>query len=110
VKYGGRIATNGAFVAGMLAGGNAADGSAKTLAAGKFGNPFSRLNLNPATAAELNGRSVPTAAAVAADINATITPTDSAFRRTASDGDDRILIYDATLSGADLSNVEGYVA
>jgi len=110
VKYGGRIATNGAFVAGMLAGGNAADGSAKTLAAGKFGNPFSRLNLNPATAAELNGRSVPTAAAAGADINATITPTDSAFRRTASDGDDRILIYDATLSGADLSNVEGYVA
>jgi len=110
VKYGGRIATNGAFVPGMLTGGNAADGSAKTLTAGKFGNPFSRLNLNPATAAELNGRSVPTAAAVAADINATITPTDSAFRRTASDGDDRILIYDATLSGADLSNVEGYVA
>jgi len=67
VKYGGRIAANGAFVAGMLAGGNAADGSAKTLAAGKFGNPFSRLNLNPATAAELNGRSVPTAAVVAAD-------------------------------------------
>ena len=110
VKYGGRIATNGAFVAGMLTGGNAADGSAKTLTAGKFGNPFSRLNLNPATAAELNGRSVPTAAAAGADINATITPTDSAFRRTASDGDDRILIYDATLSGADLSNVEGYVA
>lgn len=110
VKYGGRIAANGAFVAGMLTGGNAADGSAKTLAAGKFGNPFSRLNLNPATAAELNGRSVPTAAAAGADINTTITPTDSAFRRTASDGDDRILIYDDTLSGADLSNVEGYVA
>ena len=110
VKYGGRIAANGAFVAGMLTGGNAANGSAKTLTAGKFGNPFSRLNFNPATAAELNGRSVPTAAAPGADINATITPTDSAFRRTASDGDDRILIYDATLSGADLTNVEGYVA
>lgn len=110
VKYGGRIATNGAFVPGMLTGGNAADGSAKTLTAGKFGNPFSRLNLNPATAAELNGRSVPTAAVVAADINATITPTQSAFRRSKTDGDDRFLIYDDTLSGADLTNVEGYVA
>jgi len=110
VKYGGRIAANGAFVAGMLAGGNAADGSAKTLTAGKFGNPFSRLNLNPATAAELNGRSVPTAAVVADDINATITPTQSAFRRSKTDGDDRFLIYDDTLSGADLTNVEGYVA
>lgn len=110
IENGGRIAANGAFIAGMLTGGNAADGSAKTFAAGKFGNPFSRLSLNPATAAELNGRSVPTSAAAGADINATITPTDSAFRRTASDGDDRILIYDDTLSGADLSNVEGYVA
>jgi hypothetical protein len=110
VKYGGRIATNGAFVAGMLAGGNAADGSAKTLTAGKFGNPFSRLNLNPATAAELNGRSVPTAAVVADDINATVTPSETAFRRTASTGDDRILIYDDTLSGGNLTNVEGYVA
>ena len=110
IKYGGRIAANGAFVAGMLTGGNAADGSAKTLAAGKFGNPFSRLNLNPATAAELNGRSVPTAAVVAADINATITPTQSAFRRSKTDGDDRFLIYDDTLSGADLTNVQEYIA
>lgn len=110
VKYGGRIAANGAFVAGMLTGGNAADGSAKTLTAGKFGNPFSRLNLNPATAAELNGRSVPTAAVVADDINATITPAESAFRRTKTDGDDRFLIYDNALSGGDLTNVEGYVA
>ncbi len=109
ILYGGRIGAAGEFVPGRVSGGLASDGSAKTLTAGKFGNPFSRLNLNPATAAELNGRSVPTAAAAGADINATITPTDSAFRRTASDGDDRILIYDATLSGADLSNVEGYV-
>lgn len=109
ILYGGRIGAAGEFVPGRVSGSLAADGSAKTLAAGKFGNPFSRLNLNPATAAELNGRSVPTSAAAGADINATITPTDSAFRRTASDGDDRILIYDATLSGADLSNVEGYL-
>jgi len=110
VKYGGRIAANGAFIAGMLTGGNAADGSAKTLAAGKFGNPFSRLNFNPATAAELNGRSVPTAATVSTNINTTITPSNSAFKRTKTDGDDRFLIYDDTLSGADLTNVEGYVA
>jgi hypothetical protein len=94
----------------MLTGGNAADGSVKTLTAGKFGNPFSRLNLNPATAAELNGRSVPTAAVVADDINATITPAESAFRRTKTDGEDRFLIYDNALSGADLTNVEGYLA
>jgi len=110
ILYGGRIGAAGEFIPGRVSGSLAADGSAKTLVAGKFGNPFSRLNLNPATAAELNGRSVPTAAAVAADINATITPSESAFRRTASSGDDRFLIYDSALSGADLTNVEGYVA
>jgi hypothetical protein len=110
IKYGGRIAANGAFIPGHIAGNLCADGNAKTLAPGKFGNPFSQLNLNPALAAELNGRSVPTAATVVTNLNATITSSNSAFERTKTDGDDRVLIYDQTLSGADLSNVQGYIA
>lgn len=110
VLYGGRIGAAGEFIPGRVSGSLAADGNAKTLTAGKHGNPFSRINLNPATAAEFNGRSIPTASAVAADINAAVTPAESAFRRTDTDGDDRFLIYESALTGSDLSNVENYVS
>ena len=108
VEYGGDIAANGAFLPGQISGSLASDGTAKTLAAGKFGNRYSWLNLNPFTAAEFNGRSIPTAYEVADDLNAAVTPGDSAFRRTASDGDDRILIYEDALTGDDLTDVEDY--
>ena len=110
ILYGGRIGAAGEFVPGRVSGSLAADGSAKTLVAGKFGNPFSRLNLNPATAAEFNGRSVPTAGEVGDLINGTITPDDTGFNRVDTDGDDRFLIYEDTLTGADLTNVENYVS
>lgn len=60
VLNGGRIAASGAFVPGQISGSLAADGNAKTVVAGKFGNPFSRINFNPFAAAELNGLNVGT--------------------------------------------------
>jgi hypothetical protein len=110
ILYGGRIAVNGAFIPGHITGDLCADGNAKTLAPGKFGNPFSQLNLNPALAAEYNGREITTNMGVGYDINGDVLPADSAFRRTAADGDDRILIYDDTLTGAELTKTQGYVA
>lgn len=110
VENGGRIGAAGEYIAGLIGSANAADGNAKTLSAGKHGNPFSRVNLNPATAAEFNGRSVPTAGEVGDLINGTITPDDTGFNRVDTDGDDRFLIYEDTLTGADLTNVENYVS
>jgi len=110
VNYGGSIAANGAFSPGQISGSLAADGSTKTLEPGKFGNPYSRLNINPFSAAEYNGRSIPTAYEVGDDLNGTVTPTDSAFRRTAADGDDRFTIFKNTLTGSDLTNMEGYTS
>lgn len=109
IDYGGRIGAAGEYIAGLIGSANAADGSAKTLSAGKYGNPYSRLNSNPATAAEFNGRSVPTAGEVGDLINGTITPDDTGFNRVDTDGDDRFLIYEDTLTGTDLTNVENYV-
>lgn len=60
-QFGGRLATNGAFVPGHITGNLCADGNTKTLTPGKFGNPYSRINFNPFTAAELNPLAVGTA-------------------------------------------------
>lgn len=87
-----------------------ADDMAVQLSAGNHGNPYSRLNANPFSAAEYNGRSIPTAYAPAGSWNATITPSETGFRRTATDGDDRFLIYKNALTGTDLTNVQAYVA
>jgi hypothetical protein len=46
VNYGGGIAANGAFIPGRIGSANDAAGNAKTLTAGKFGNPYSRPMLN----------------------------------------------------------------
>ncbi len=110
VNYGGAIAANGAFSAGQISGSLAANGTTKTLVEGNFGNPYSRLNLNPFSAAEYNGRSIPTAYAVTNNLNGTVTPSNTGFRRTATDGDDRFLIYKDTLTGADLTNIQAYTA
>lgn len=108
ILYGGRIGANGCFVPGLLAGGNAADGNSLTKVAGKFSNPFSRINFNPYEAAELSGLNVETAYEVT-DARDTVAPTDTKFRRTASDGDDRFLTFKTALTGTDLTDTETYV-
>lgn len=97
---------SGVFVPGKLDGSGAADGNAITLVAGKHGNPYSRLNMNPFTAAEYNGRNVPTALAPAGSLG--INPSNSAFRRTKPDGDDRFIVLDAAATDPDLSDLQNY--
>jgi hypothetical protein len=109
VNYGGRIAANGAFIPGNITGNLAADGNAKTLSAGKFGNPFSRINFNPFTAAELNGLGLATAYAVT-NARQSVAPVDTKFRRTKADGDDRFFTANPALTGADKTKAEAYVS
>jgi hypothetical protein len=106
IEYGGRV-DSGIFVPGNLVGSNAANGSAKTLSAGKFGNPYSRLNTNPFLAAELNGLGMETAYEVTDD-RQSVSPTDTKFSRTDSDGDDRFTTFSDALTGSDLTDMESY--
>lgn len=108
VEYGGLV-SSGVFVPGNLTGSNAANGSPKTLSSGKFGNPHSLLNMNPFTAAELNGLGVETSYEVT-DARQSVSPADTKFRRTASDGDDRFLTFTEAQTGDDLTNLEDYVS
>lgn len=108
INYGGDLSANGAYLAGQIVGTLAADGSAKTFASNKFGNPYSRLNLNPFTAAELNGLGVETAY-VKTTARQTVAPNNTKFRRTAADGDDRFVTFPAALTGTDLTDMETYV-
>lgn len=105
IEYGGLIGSNGQFVIGKLSGGNAADGSAKTLAAGKLGNPFSSLDFNSNSLQTLMDRSIPREYKIGQNINGQVTPEETAFRRTSADGDDLISIYSSSLSGDDLTNI-----
>lgn len=105
IEYGGKIGAAGEFIAGLIGSGNAADGTAKTLAAGKFGNPFSSLNLNPNWSQSLMDRAVPTEYKPGQNINGQVYPEESAFRRSDTDGDDRISIYTTTQSGSDLTSI-----
>ncbi len=105
IEYGGKLGAGGEFIAGMLSGGNAADGTAKTLTAGKLGNPFTSLNLNPNWSTSLIYRGFPTEYKAGQNINGQIVPAESAFRRTAASGDDRILLYSGSKSGSVLTDV-----
>lgn len=105
IEYGGLIGSNGQFVIGKLSGGNAADGSAKTLAAGKLGNPFSSLDFNPNGLQSLADRNIPREYKIGQNINGQVYPSESAFRRNDTDGDDLISIYSATIDGSDLTDI-----
>jgi surface protein len=108
IEYGGDIAANGAFIPALLDSSLAADGTAITLAAGQAMNPYSRRNLNPFTAAEFNGRSVPTSIGPRTDVSLLVTPTDSAFNRSSATQDDRIAIFSEALTGATLTSMQTY--
>lgn len=109
VEYGGNIAANGAFLPGQISGSLAADGTTKTLSPGKFGNPFSRINFNPFTAAELNGLGLQTSYAVTS-ARQSVAPVNTKFRRTKVDGDDRFITTRIAPTGSNLTNLENYVS
>lgn len=109
LDYGGKIATNGAFILGNKADGNCADGTAKTLSAGKLGNPFTQLNFNPSDSFDSIARSIPTAFKKSQQLNDIVYPFDSAFNRSSADGVDRILIFDDAVTGASLDYIRSFV-
>jgi len=109
IEYGGRIGDDGEFIPAKLDSSAAADGQPITLGPGKHGNPYSRMDLNPFTAAEYNGRSIPTELAPGGSI-AGVTPEDSAFRRTKTTGDDRFIILEEAATGGDLTTLQNYTS
>jgi hypothetical protein len=108
IEYGGRIGANGEFILGNITGGNCADGNAKTLAAGKLGNPFSRINMNSGWTDSLMRRAVPTEFIRGQQLNEFVWPFESGFNRNSADGTDRILVFPTEKSGATLDNIRTY--
>ena len=108
IEYGGKLGSNGAFILGNQADGNCADGAAKTLAAGKHGNPFSSFSLNPNWTDALKARSLPSEFKPGQQINDQVSPLNCAYSRVESDGTDRLLIYSDAKTGSTLSNLQSY--
>lgn len=107
-EYGGKIGSNGAFILGNQADGNCADGTAKTLAAGKWGNPFSSFSLNPNWTDALKARAIPSEFKPGQQLNDQVYPFNSAFCRVSADGTDRMLIYSDAKTGSVLNNLRSY--
>jgi hypothetical protein len=108
IEYGGRIGANGEFILGNITGGNCADGNPKTLAAGKLGNPFSRINMNASLDDTLIGRVIPTEFRPDQQLNNFVWPFESGFNRISADGTDRILVFPSAKSGETLDNIRTY--
>lgn len=110
INYGGRVAS-GVAIPGRLTGSLAADGNALTHAAGKHGNPYSRICPNTWSAPELvNIGSTSSTKLAPTDAVQSTSPVDTKFRRTKTDGDDRYFAVSTALTGSDKTNAEGYVA
>jgi len=112
VENGGGIAANGAFIPGRIGTGLDAAGNAKTLVAGKHGNPYSRIAPGIFNMPSLVIRGVDSTDRLAPSTTyeSLTTATDDAFNRIAADGSDRYFLTPAALTGADLTNADGYVA
>ena len=110
VQYGGGIAANGSFVPGRIGSANDAAGNAKTLVAGKHGNPYSRVVPNVWNAPALVNRGVDSSDKLApADTYESITTsTDDGFSRNGTDGTDRYFATNSPLTGDDLTNADAY--
>lgn len=105
IKYGGRLGAGGQFILGVPDTALCADGNSKTLLPGKFTNPYSRLNFNPYTAAELNSLNLETSYIVGQD-RQSVSPVNTKFRRV---GDDRFITLKQTATGATLAKLNTYV-
>lgn len=102
---------NGSFIPGRIGSGLDAVGNAKTLVAGKHGNPYSRLCPNPFAMPSLVniGYTAATKLAPTDAVQAT-SPADTKFRRNASDGSDRYNSFSTALTGTSKTNMEEYTA
>lgn len=107
IEYGGKLGSNGAFILGNKTDGNCADGGAKTLSAGKRGNPGSSINLNPSWTN--HDRAIPSELQWNQQLNDYLYPFNSGFSRVSADGSDRILIYSDEKTGSTLSALRSYV-
>jgi len=105
IEYGGRLGAGGEFILGVPNTSICADGAAKTLLPGYFANPFSRVNFNPFTAAELNGLGLETAYSVGQD-RQSVSPANTKFRRV---GDDRFITLSQAATGSALNKLNIYV-
>jgi len=101
---------NGAFVPGRIGSNLDAAGNAKTLVAGKHGNPYSRLVPNVWNMPSLVIRGVDSTDKLvpSATYESLTTATDDAFNRIRSDGSDRYFVTPTTLTGDDLTNADAY--
>lgn len=97
---------NNEFVLGLPNSNLCADGLPKTIQPYQFGNPGSILNMNPFSAAELNGRNVPTNFSAGSYLD--ITPQNSAFIRGYNNVYDRLIITSSELTGNDLVKADKY--
>lgn len=101
----------GAFIPGRIGSNLDAAGNAKTLTAGKHGNPYSRLVPNLWSAPELTNIGYTSSTKLApSDAVQSISPADSKFRRSKADGSDRYFATQAALTGSNKTNAEAYVA
>lgn len=110
VNYGGGIAANGSFIPGRIGSGNDAAGNAKTLIAGKHGNPFSRLCPNAWSAPELVNIGYTSSSKLAPSTTVQATsPADTKFARIKAAGSDRYFATLVALTGSTKTNAESYV-
>ena len=109
IEHGGGVAVNGAFIPGRIGSGLDALGNAKTLSAGKHGNPWSVLIRNPWSAPELVNIGIPSGNRIGPSVDVqAASVVDTQFNRILSTGSDRYLAYRQALTGADKTNTEGY--
>lgn len=108
ILHGGGLGSSDLYIAGKIGSDNDALGNPKTLDAGKFGNPFSRLNFDPFSAAELGGLGLEADYAVS-DARQPLAPVDTKFRRSQAAGDDRFSTTAEALVGDDKTKMEAYL-
>lgn len=106
-EFGGRIGANGCFIPKRLSGSLCADGNVATFNGGSIKNPFSRVNFNPFSAAEANGKNWETAYAPG-DTRQDVTPNNTKFINV-STGKNAFTV-DAELTGDDLANAEAFTS
>lgn len=110
IQYGGGIAANGSFIPGRIGSANDAAGNAKTLTAGKHGNPYSRLVPNYWSAPELVNIGYPSSVRLAPSTTVQATsPADTKFARIKAAGSDRYFATLAALTGSNKTNAQNYV-
>ena len=108
ILYGGKM-SSGVFIPGLTSGVSCSNGDALVLAAGKFGSANAQINFNPNSHATLTALGYETAYVVGS-ARQSVGTTDTKFRRTAANGDDRFFGVSSALTGQAKTDAETYVA